>query len=323
MTLDIFKLSFTSPLHLSKGKLETYESTEDVLHSDTIKSALFVTALHLYGDSVLAEDFFGQFQVSSAFPYADGAYYLPKPFSFSPGGNPEMRKDLKRIRYVRRDYFERIIAGEKKLSEKELLETSDPDIWKADNTQRVVIDRVSSQGVPFYLEKLYPVQPGKRGLYFIVRAKDNALIDRLEGIARLLGENGIGLQRGLGNGCFEVERGKLELNLPDTANASVCLSLYRPLRSELEKEMLEKGFYDFKQRGGWIASPEQDEHRSIRKKSVYMFKEGSVFGFRENPSGLTIRGEKVDITPDNGKLPFPLKHEIWRDGSGLFLPIKI
>ncbi len=87
--------------------------------------------------------------------------------------------------------------------------------------------------------------------------------------------------------------------------------------------MLESGFYDFMQRGGWIASPEEDEHRSIRKKSVYMFREGSVFGFQENLAALTLRGEKVDITPDNEKLPFPLNHEIWRDGSGLFLPIKI
>lgn len=323
MTLDIFKLSFTSPLHLSKGKLETYESSEDVLHSDTLKSALFVTALQLYGDSVLEEDFFGQFQVSSAFPYADDAFYFPKPYSFNPSNKPEIRKDLKKIRYVRRDYFERILAGEKKLPETELIDTSDPDIWKSDNTQRVVIDRVNSQGVPFYLEKLYPVQSENRGLYFIVRAKDAALLDRLEWVARLLGENGIGLQRGLGNGCFEVKRGRLELNLPDNANASVSLSLYRPIEGEINTPMLESGFYDFMQRGGWIASPEQDEHRSIRKKSVYMFKEGSVFGFQENPAALTLRGEKVDITPDNKKLPFPLKHEIWRDGSGLFLPIRM
>lgn len=178
--------------------------------------------------------------------------------------------------------------GRKNCRKRNCIATSDPDIWISDNTQRVVIDRVNARGVPFYIEKLYAVQPEKRGLYFVVRTNDDsgktALLNRLELVARLLGENGIGLQKGLGNGCFEVERARLELNLPasDKTNASVSLSLYRPKKDEFSESMLESGFYDFMQRGGWIASPEEDEHRSIRKKSVYMFREGSVFGFQEN-----------------------------------------
>ena len=49
---QIAKLQFTSPLHLSKGKT-TLDESLDVLHSDTLKSALFVCALDLFGSEIL------------------------------------------------------------------------------------------------------------------------------------------------------------------------------------------------------------------------------------------------------------------------------
>ena len=44
MSFDIIRLHFRQPLHLSRGKLNTYESSEHTLHSDTLQAALFVRA---------------------------------------------------------------------------------------------------------------------------------------------------------------------------------------------------------------------------------------------------------------------------------------
>lgn len=320
MKIHVFKLSFQSPLHLSRGKLNTYESSDDTLHSDTLKSAIFASALQLYGDELLKEDFFEQFQVSSAFPFDGADYYLPKPLSYFPACDNIIRKRLKAARYIRIGYFERLLKGEK-VKPQDVIEAGSPPIWQRDNTQRVVIDRITSRGVPFYLEKLYPVEPETRGLYFMVTAAKNeeAVLSRLDKVIRLLGENGIGLQRNLGNGRFTATRTVIEVDLPDHASASIALSLYAPLPEEFDATVAEKGYYDFMQRGGWIASPASTEHLGIRKQSVYMMKEGSVFPFADNPSALVVRGQILDVTPDYQSL----NHPVWRDGKGVFLPIKI
>lgn len=319
MKIHVFKLSFQSPLHLSRGKLNTYESSDDTLHSDTLKSAIFASALQLYGDSLLEEDFFEQFQVSSAFPFDGTTYYLPKPMSYFPACDNILRKRLKTARYIHTDCFERLLKGEK-VKPGEVIKAGSPPVWQRDTTQRVMIDRITSRGVPFYLEKLYAVEPETRGLYFMVTAANNetALLSRLEKVIRFLGENGIGLQRNLGNGRFIVSRDVLEIALPEQASASIALSLYAPSTEEFNNSVAENGYYDFMQRGGWIASPADMEHLRLRKQSVYMMKEGSVFPFADNPSALVVRGQILDVTPDYQSLT----HLVWRDGKGVFLPIK-
>lgn len=53
----IVKLYLDGGLHLSPGLEGNYDRTGDVLHSDKIKSALFVMALHLYGAAAIRRDF--------------------------------------------------------------------------------------------------------------------------------------------------------------------------------------------------------------------------------------------------------------------------
>jgi len=48
-TYRVFKLRFPGGLHLAKGKSE-YDQSDTILHSDTLKSALFVCALQLFGE---------------------------------------------------------------------------------------------------------------------------------------------------------------------------------------------------------------------------------------------------------------------------------
>ena len=45
---DIIKMHFKSPLHLSKGKEDSYDSSNKILHSDTLQSAIFVCAIERF-----------------------------------------------------------------------------------------------------------------------------------------------------------------------------------------------------------------------------------------------------------------------------------
>ena len=81
--------NFKGGLHLARGLTNAYDKTLDTLHSDKLKSAIFVSALQLYGAKQIDQSFLESFQISSAFPF----YHSPtrdQPFYFFP--KPEMVK---------------------------------------------------------------------------------------------------------------------------------------------------------------------------------------------------------------------------------------
>lgn len=327
MTFDVVHLHFKQPLHLSRGKMNTYESSNGTLHSDTLQAALYVSALQLYGIEV-AEDFRKRVRLSSAFPFEkESGYWLPKPLSFVLEDDPDRRKELKKIKFLRAAHFQSLMSGNPPSNE-DLLASGKPEIWNIDQkdkpgiTQRVLVDRVNLRGVPFYLEKLYPINyHDDRGLYVMVNVVEGEF-PQLESLFKLLADNGVGLQRGLGNGRFQYEyiKAGLTLQVPSNAAAWVGLSLYRPEANEIEKIQLDQSHYQLVKRGGWISSPANAMHMSLRKKSVLMFSEGSVLAFGDAPSAsIMVRGKMEDLRPADWK-GFP--HEVWRDGMGIFLPMK-
>jgi len=327
MTFDIFKLYFQSPLHLSRGKLNTYANSDDVLHSDTIKSALYATALDIYDKSELPPDYFDSFQVSSAYPFEGDELWLPRPFSYQPDPGSELRKALKKVEYLPKAVFEAVAEGDK-TAWKSLLDSDNnfrqPKIFEDYMTQRVQISLEDARSTPFYIVKHYPMSPVSCGLYFMVQqtGEDAAFLPRLKGMLKFLGENGIGLNRRLGNGQFRAEHSTMTLREPENANAALSLSLYSPTQTELDALDLEKSAYLFTQRGGWIASPENEAAMSLRKRSFYMFSEGSVFKTTEN---APLKGRVVDVAPDDTKVPIgsEVGHEVWRDGKSIFFEMKI
>ncbi|NUQ23433.1 MAG: type III-A CRISPR-associated RAMP protein Csm4 [Saprospiraceae bacterium] len=319
MKLTTVHFRFRQPVHFSRGKMNTYESSDGVLHSDTIQAALYVAAMQLYGQSV-ADQFKQRVRISSAFPYTPEGYWLPKPLSFNPDDSAH-RKELKKIRYLRAADFEQLLNGNVPAAAN-LLVHSQPEIWIPDTTQRVLLDRIDARGVPFYLEKLYPVnRHSDRGLYVIVQ-EDGDGFPQLESLFRLLADNGIGLQRGLGNGVFDyvVKKEDLDLNLPQQAHTWTNLSLFRPSKEDVSHMKLDDSYYQLLKRGGWIASPEKSIHSSLRKKSVVMFSEGSVLTFDDMTTAtMTYRGEVEDLQPVWTNFP----HPVWRDGRGIFLPMAL
>ena len=110
---------FKSGLHLARGLTNAYDRTHDTLHSDKLKSAIFVSALQLFGKGEINESFFHAFTISSAFPfyYSPSAnktfYFFPKPETPIPfvAEAEGLGKKLKRIRYIEKGLFERLLTG--------------------------------------------------------------------------------------------------------------------------------------------------------------------------------------------------------------------
>jgi CRISPR-associated protein Csm4 len=306
-TYTIYKLTFTAPLHLSRGKEDTYESSESTLHSDTLKSAIYVAALQL-GMKDWADKFMQETRISSAFPFDEFGCYLPMPLSYHPNVKVEERKEFKKIKYLTIKQFEAISKGDltSPLIEGKAVQ---PDVWMRDITQRVKVN-YEADSTPFYLEKLYPKEGA--GLYFLVENEEDKA--KLDAAIKFLSETGIGLQRNLGNGRFEAKSDTLEI-ATTPSNAFMNLSLYHPANDkELSDDVLKNGTYQFKKRGGWLSSPELEDNLSLRKKGIMMFSEGSVFPF-DNPND---KGCVKNVKPDTARI----SHEIWRDGKAIFLPVK-
>jgi CRISPR-associated protein Csm4 len=102
---------------------------------------------------------------------------------------------------------------------------------------------------------------------------------------------------------FKFSKTEFSLNTPQNTNC-ITLSLYIPHEEEIPN--LKDGFYELTVRKGYIFSPEV---KSLRKKSVITFSEGSVF-----PGSIT--GSIVDVSP--GEHPVP--HKVYKYGYALTLP---
>ena len=329
--LTIFKLHFSSPLHLSRGKTDDYGESGEILHSDTLKSALFVCARTL-GVNMANEEgqkFFESFLISSAFPFFRDELFFPKPMvklpEFEKGQVKEDRqaKKHKKITFIGKSLFEDLInSGEKKLklshfskdgafiSETIDFATFQSYIMVSDVQQRVTIpnDR-NSDPVPYYLDRLYFTK--ETGLWFAVRGSEEILTIIRKSL-KLLGDEGIGTDRHVGNGHFSFSESSLHLKTPKDSDHQMILSLWCPKEMEVNPDFLVNSAYGLTKRGGYIASPANPEHLTYRKKSVYMFTEGSIF-----PRSIPIQGKIVDLKPNVDYINQP----VWRDGQAFTIPI--
>ena len=325
--MEIAKLYFTSPLHLSKGKSVLDESF-DVLHADTLKSALFVCALELglvTGDD--AKSFLESFTISSAFPFVEKELFFPKPEWISSALTGSLaendKKKFKKIHFIGQTFFETILDGTlNALDNKCFKETkyyTATDIgenqpYKSETVQRVVVNRTGEEEpTTFYTERLYFTEGC--GLYFIIDVPD-AKRDIINAALKLLGDNGIGSDKSVGNGQFEFNGFEpFDFQEAKDAKHQIALSLYCPTETEIKDEaFLNDSAYSLIKRGGYIANPDNFNNSTLRKKSIVMFTEGSVF-----PRSKTLVGDVKDLKPN---MP-TVEHSIWRDGRALFLPYNL
>ena len=344
----VYLENFKGGLHLARGLSNTYDKSLDVLHSDTLKSAIFAMSLQLYPELgseengfSAGENFMKAFKVSSAFPFfktKEGRrlHFFPKPLiptlRFSIDGETDGKeKLLKRLRYLEQSLFEGVLKNraedfslQKQSIQGSFAAASDLDftgalkmvncdaLIRSEVHQHVHIPKdFSADSEPYVVDKIFFHK--NAGLYFLLEVEDSSVGDKVRAAMTLLQDSGIGTDRNTGNGQFEVSFGELTLEVPEEGELDLALSLYCPEKEEIEKDVV-NSFYGLTKRGGYISSPASVEHQTIRKKSIYMFVEGSAF---PSAKDSVREGKVVDLKPYFEGL----NHPIWRDGRSIFVPM--
>jgi CRISPR type III-A-associated RAMP protein Csm4 len=330
MEYQLFRINFKTPLHLSDPRGD-YGYSEKLLHSDTMYAAL-ISALAKTGKlgSISATGDLGC-TISSLFPYVNYEqkyrYFFPRPFGNILVDEKEQIlkiKELKRIAWLEQPCYEAVLNKQEVeiddvkgnfifghyLSSFHLKE----DLMYAQTVPRIAVPRSQAENNGdtriFYMERIY--FPENAGLFFLAHGDTTNLEEALQ----VLQHEGIGTDRNVGQGFFEFEKeDRFSLNVPNEASHATNLSLFCPTdRNELlETQQSEHARWEILKRGGWINT---DGLTGVRKKAVYMFREGSVF-----QTQCALMGKvNLDLTPKAEGLI--VDHTIWRCGRSIFIPIK-
>ncbi len=327
----IYKLHFTSPLHLSDAR-DDYGVSLRTIASDTIYAAL-ISCLAKMGEVVPDNGDLGC-TISSLFPFyqkdkdTDAVLFFPKPLKQTLPTSEraiEERKKVKKVAWLDAQTFSRVLKGEHLFDDDVAIDNIqgeyltdkkiDKDFIVSQVFPRVMVSRNGCEdAVPFYMDRI--MFKDYSGLYFIAEG-DTTLLEKA---MSLLQYEGIGTDRNVGNGYFEYESFSDDIEIPDNTDFAISLSSFIPDSNEQLQEMLssDEVAYDFQRRGGWITTP---PHNTLRKNVIYAFTAGSVFKIQSK--GVQCRGRvdidlKPEISWDN-----KLVHPIWRCGRSLFLPIKL
>ena len=335
-TYKIFKLHFTSPLHIA-DRHEDESNSMKTIQSDTLYAAL-ISCLAKTGVAMPEDGDLG-FAISSLFPYFQRGkddnpiYFLPMPMqaSLSELADVSMAKKVKRIQWIDSELYTNVLTGdrlfdgsdkyipyiqESYLTKRALPEDTNgsKEFVMTEVSQRVTLNsRTGDEDAkPYYVDKV--IFRYESGLYFIAEG-DTELLEKA---LNLLAIEGVGTDRNVGFGFFEYTSDSLCLDIPEDANQQIALSLLIPKSREQICELLasDKVAYDFTRRGGWITTY---PYTTLRKNAIYAFLPGSVFS-KTSESGDII-GKIVDLRPEIGELT--PDHPIWRYGKSIMLPIKL
>jgi len=314
MDVSTYRLRFRAPLHVGERGVGQ-EVTRAHVPADTLFSAICSTWRELYGledlEGALLPAFRGErapFLLTSAFPYAGDVRFFPRPLVRL---RIEDQKALRRARFVSEAVFAEILRGETppfnrglcvnggavwvSREEKAALTRWTDDasgeiaLWKQTVAPRVTLDRITSASEIRHFGRLLFAEGC--GLWFAAKL-DEVWRDRFEGALRLLGDSGLGGERGAGHGLFTFDRFS-DVPLPDAgedAGHFVTLAPCYP-KDESEAAALSTGAavsYELMPRRGWVGSPEAG---SLRRRMIWMFAEGSVLG------GAGSAGQLALVTP--------------------------
>lgn len=321
--VESIKLKFLSGLHIGRGA-EELDKTATTYSSDALKSALFAVGLPYYPQwAESPETFFKGFRISSAFPWCDEELFLPKPanirFQFEHSDDLTEAKQAKKIGYVSTTLIQAWAkASDKAVAVKDVQVSDGTFLFSKEGRkflytavqQRVQVPFEGEGDTrPYYFERLLFKE--ESGLYFLVSFEDEALQPQVMHALRMLGDMGIGTDRTVGNGQFEIA-GIAPFQMPEGSSGNqMALGLYLPAQEEIAAMDLGNSFWSLIKRGGFMAASENGEFRSLRKNNIYFFGEGSTFKCAQ-----PLKGHFVDLQPSWNTAGM---HPVWRCGMPLFL----
>jgi len=343
--LKAIKLNFKTPVHFGRGR-EELDKSDLIYHSDSLKSALYACGLPVYDAWKNEKNFFNAFRISSCFPYADHTFFLPKPrlnktIEFVGINNDAASKKEKKIEYLEKQLFEEFLSASNSISLNP--ENITPDgifacadvarftkevegkkvkysFFKTEPHQRVSIpgaDEKETDSKPYIIDRLYFEE--NCGLYFLAEFGNETIQNQVLHVLRILGENGIGTDRTVGNGLFEFNPDKdiydFEFNIKGVHNTFLTLGLYLPSENEHQLLDFDKSLWGLIKRGGFMAGSQHNELAHLRRKSIYMFTEASVLKFNDT---ISVKGKYENLAPAWNS---DTMHPVWRDGQCLYLEI--
>ncbi len=324
--MKLYKLKFLSSFHLDSG--DTIDGpSETFIRSDTLFSAICSAAQKLYDKEISEKLINSNLKMSSAFPYYYDELFFPRPLNYFPAlSNYDLQKAFKKIRFVSEKHLLKLINKEKfdqryfdeKEAQKYILNGcwmaehkrfADDKIFDAVEMPHIVLDRVSNSTQIFYKTEVHFNQ--NSGLFFLADI-DRDFQTKFDAVLRFLGDEGIGADRTVGKGLFEVkEISDFSFPKVDTTDSWLFLSLYSPLESEVNNILPEESFYDFEIRKGWVSN------NTLNRKAVRMFTEGSVIKTKNS----TLPEGELKVVLSKNDYKDELSYDIYRNGRAFVVPI--
>ncbi|NMG57323.1 type III-A CRISPR-associated RAMP protein Csm4 [Geitlerinema sp. P-1104] len=158
------------------------------------------------------------------------------------------------------------------------------------------------------------------GLYCLIEfpQRNPELEQSLQAALQLLSEEGLGGRRSRGAGRFEFDWTTLPpqleqlFNPPQPSSHHCLLSLYWD-DIPWDDSRLRESYYELRERRGWLSG--SPSGMNLRRKSVTMFLEGSLFKYKP-------QGKLAEVTPSEFNR-YRAKHPVYRSGVALSCPVRV
>ncbi len=343
MQFEVIKLNFLTPLHIGRGRDEL-DKSEHIYPSDSMKAAIYAIGRSSYPEWENQDRFFSDFRISSCFPYFQDELFFPRPLV-----NKVIRitddadaagsaKRIKRIEYLSFPIFQDILdpdASDIFISRTDLspdgafvfshnmrLNNESAERNKSSEVfmrsaiqQRVLVPGDGTNTRPFYIDRVYFAEGS--GLFFLACFANERIRREVFNTLRILGETGIGTDRSVGNGLFEVvwtvDRPHfIDIRDNESGTLQMPLGYYLPTEDEMDSIDLSASKWSLVKRGGYMAGSENERHRHLLKRSIFMFNHGSAFTAKKK-----LIGKIAELKPEWNEA----MHPVWRCGMPIIITV--
>lgn len=305
--LLLVRLSFKSPLSI--GGTNGDDEFGGIIHSDTIFSAIINEWVRMYPEDDVDDIVETRpFELSSAFPYDGGEYYLPTPIGTGSIYIDKLKDQPFLELYDFLDLAEGNVRG---ISKKELQNPVENMLFRL-TAPRVTLDRLTAASNLFETTA-WRFKEGS-GLYFLLKCNKPNSRSKVEVCLKMLCGSGLGGERSVGYGLFEYEIAEIGkddvwsslFQVRKSENKIYCtLSLVCPQKEEAQNAVS----YSLMTRKGWIFS--RSSNIQMKRRACRMFREGSLFS-------ELITGQIAKVTP--GEFT---DHVVWRYGLGMMVTMSV
>jgi CRISPR-associated protein Csm4 len=320
----IYKMKFSGGVRF--GRISGgMEDSDYAAGSDTLFSALYIETYRIFGknycDKMLEYAAANKFLLTDLMPYTDDTYYIPKPLiqikrDSSPEQTEGIKKRLKELKYIPVDKIESYFRLDNADDIKNFTGFTGA---REDLRNRNRVKQGEDTDIYVVLSYSFLVNSG---LYFIATMEDD-IADILNQAIDSLGYTGIGGERSIGFGRYEIQKAAI-LSERDTKGSAVSscekalldalynthkyylsLSTIIPSDEDIDK-LYNNSFYKLSKSSGFIYSQDYSNTQKKRKQ-ITTIDAGAVFKNK-------IQGRVAELA-DSGA------HAVYRFGKAFLIGV--